>query len=82
MSPRFVLLATVMLSACSQLPPAPERNTALTAHSFTDTETVTVAPVVESESALRAFPELQALVQASLAANAVGAHRELTITAR
>ncbi len=70
MSPRFVLLATVMLSACSQVPPAPERNTALASHPFTDTETVTVAPVVESESALRAFPELQALVQASLAANA------------
>ncbi len=65
-----MLLAMMMLSACSQVPPAPERNTALAAHPFTDTETVTLAPLAESESALRAFPELEALVQASLAANA------------
>jgi len=65
-----MLLAMMMLSACSQVPPAPERNTALAAHPFTDTGTVTLAPLAESESALRAFPELQALVQASLAANA------------
>ena len=65
-----MLLAMMMLSACSQVPPAPGRNTALAAHPFTDTETVTLAPLAESESALRAFPELEALVQASLAANA------------
>lgn len=70
MSRRVVLLATAMLSACSQVPPAPERNTALASHPFTETETVTLAPLAESESALRAFPELQALVQASLVANA------------
>jgi len=72
MTRQSALLAMVMLSACSLVPPPPERNTALAAHPFTGTGTgnVTLAPLAESESALRAFPELQALVQASLAANA------------
>lgn len=65
-----MLLAMMMLSACSQVPPAPERNTALAAHPFTDTETVTLAPLPADSESLRAFPELEALVQASLAANA------------
>ncbi len=65
-----MLLAMMMLSACSQVPPAPERNTALAAHPFTDTDTVTLAPLPADSEPLRAFPELEALVQASLAANA------------
>ncbi len=65
-----MLLAMMMLSACSQVPPAPERNTALAAHPFTDTDTVTLAPLPADSESLRAFPELEALVQASLAANA------------
>jgi outer membrane protein TolC len=65
-----MLLAMMMLSACSQVPPAPGRNTALAAHPFTDTDTVTLAPLPADSESLRAFPELEALVQASLAANA------------
>ncbi len=65
-----MLLAMMMLSACSQVPPAPERNTALAAHPFTDTDTVTLAPLPADSESLRAFPELEALVQVSLAANA------------
>jgi outer membrane protein TolC len=65
-----MLLAMLLLSACSQVPPAPERNTALAAHPFTDTDMVTLAPLPADSEPLRAFPELEALVQASLAANA------------
>lgn len=67
---RALLLASTVLAACSQVPPAPERNTALAAYPFTATGTVSLAALTENESALRAFSELDALVQASLAANA------------
>lgn len=65
-----LLLLCAVLSACTQVPSAPERNTALAMAAFSDTEAVKLEPLPEGDGPLRGFPELETLVRASLAANA------------
>lgn len=63
-------LAVAGLAACSLVPPAAVPDAGLAAAPFTVTGTVSGAPVAGNGGRLDGFPELAALVRASLAANA------------